>query len=240
MDVVHRHATCTSTNDLAKELLLAGIKSGTTVRADTQTLGRGRSGRSWISNCGGLYFSIILRNIQSALAYRACFIAAQVLHQSFDNLGAKTLIKWPNDILFADKSRKKVCGILVEAIQNGTNSGLVVGVGINVRATPNPHENAGFLTDACPSLTIDTLFTQIEPKLFQQLMQIDNDQTFNDTLDYLRVHSATLNRRLKYEHNGQYHEGLAVDIAKDGALIIQPDTGERIKLYAGETHIINA
>ena len=47
-----------STNDLAKELAGKGVEEGTLVIAETQTHGKGRLGRRWISPRGGIWFSV--------------------------------------------------------------------------------------------------------------------------------------------------------------------------------------
>ena len=49
-----------STNTETKVLLAEGETEGLIVVAHTQTSGRGRRGRPWLSPLGGLYFSIIL------------------------------------------------------------------------------------------------------------------------------------------------------------------------------------
>jgi len=59
---IHYFETIGSTNDGALALSKSGAEDGTLVVADSQTSGRGRAGRRWITNAGtGLAFSIILR-----------------------------------------------------------------------------------------------------------------------------------------------------------------------------------
>lgn len=50
-----------STNIIAKELAEDDAKEGVVVIAKTQTRGRGRRGKKWISPRGGIWMSIILR-----------------------------------------------------------------------------------------------------------------------------------------------------------------------------------
>ena len=54
-----------STNDVALRLAEDGAQDGTIVLAAAQTAGRGRRGREWFSPVGGLYFSVIMRGLQS-------------------------------------------------------------------------------------------------------------------------------------------------------------------------------
>src|SRR5512140_1024157 len=66
LNVVHLAETA-STNDEALHLARHGAPAGTLVIAETQTAGRGRKGRRWISPPGsGLYFSLIMRPVQPA------------------------------------------------------------------------------------------------------------------------------------------------------------------------------
>src|SRR3974390_2913549 len=52
----------TSTNDVIEKLARDGVKEGVVVFAESQTRGRGRLGRKWVSPAkGGLWFSVLLR-----------------------------------------------------------------------------------------------------------------------------------------------------------------------------------
>ena len=121
----------TSTNDVAKELAIKGAKEGTTVIAETQSRGRGRLGRKWVSPEGGIWFSIILRpKVDPEDALKLTLIAAAVVAKVIDDMfKLKAEVKWPNDIII---NGKKVCGILTEMITKGNMVDFVViGVGIN-------------------------------------------------------------------------------------------------------------
>jgi len=86
-----------STNQWAKELAMYGADEGTIVTAETQTEGRGRFGREWISPTGGLWFSVILRpNSRPAEIVKLTFVAglavAKVLGNFF-NLKVETKLE---------------------------------------------------------------------------------------------------------------------------------------------------
>src|SRR6267142_5468761 len=105
-----RFDSVSSTNDVARELALAGASEGLCVIAREQTAGRGRQGRSWSSPPGeGLYMSLILRPeiraAESAIITLAAAVAvAETLKLDFQ---VSVDIKWPNDIL---ASGRKICG----------------------------------------------------------------------------------------------------------------------------------
>ena len=137
--IVHRRERVDSTNDVARELALAGAGHGTAVVAGEQTRGRGTKGRAWHSPPGlGLYASFILRGpaggpvpflhllpLTAGLAASDAVLAAA---------GAAVRLKWPNDLVH---DGKKLGGILSEGVSGGPSGDFaVVGVGINVDHGP--------------------------------------------------------------------------------------------------------
>ena len=131
----------------------AGAGEGTLVIADRQTAGRGRLGRSWISEPGvGLYFSLILRPLtppeRSAVLTLA--VGLGVARGLAEASGAVFDIRWPNDVLL---NERKCCGILVETAADARSLRYaVVGIGINVNQPSMPEEIASIAT----SLHIET------------------------------------------------------------------------------------
>ncbi|HIH71231.1 MAG TPA: biotin--[acetyl-CoA-carboxylase] ligase, partial [Methanothermobacter thermautotrophicus] len=103
-----------STNNVAKRMAEDGATEGTVVIAKTQSRGRGRRGKPWISPQGGIWMSIILRpEVHPSRAPLLTLVAGVAVARTLrDECGLDVGIKWPNDILIGDK---KVCGILTEA-----------------------------------------------------------------------------------------------------------------------------
>jgi len=102
------------------------------IMAQVQTAGKGRKGRRWSSETGGLYFTVILKPVAPELEKLSSLtqIMAISVCKAVRKLGAKAYLKWPNDVLYKGK---KFCGILSEAVMNGANfKGLVIGVGVNI------------------------------------------------------------------------------------------------------------
>ena len=134
----HR-AACASTNAALKEI--AGrSRAGTTIVTDEQTNGRGRLGRTWLSEPRlDLTFSVLLRpRVVPAkghlLALATGVAVAEVLEQRF-GLEGQVSLKWPNDVFLAGK---KVCGILLEASADADRIlWAVAGVGLNVNSEPS-------------------------------------------------------------------------------------------------------
>lgn len=128
-----------STNDAALAWAAEGAPDLALVCADEQTSGRGRSGRRWFTPPGAaLAFSLILgvRPGEEGLLSRFTALGALAVCETLDGLGLPAQVKWPNDVLVG---RRKVCGVLAEAVWLGERvDRVVVGVGINVSAESVP------------------------------------------------------------------------------------------------------
>jgi BirA family biotin operon repressor/biotin-[acetyl-CoA-carboxylase] ligase len=137
--------TIGSTNDVAATLAPGPSSEGTVVFADAQTAGRGRRGRDWFSPpASGLYVSVVLSPDRAphesrGRATRLVTLAAGVaLAEAIDTItGLPVDVKWPNDLYIA---RRKLAGVLAEAVGNGPADRIVLGYGINVGPMSYPPE----------------------------------------------------------------------------------------------------
>ena len=129
-----------STQTLAKNLAQDHAPSGTLVWAAQQSAGRGRMERTWSSQKGGLYFSLILRPPfpPSQLAKLSLASAHAISRAISHATGITTKINPPNDVYAKQGSHwKKLAGILAEAAGNEkTIDWLIVGIGVNVNNPP--------------------------------------------------------------------------------------------------------
>jgi BirA family biotin operon repressor/biotin-[acetyl-CoA-carboxylase] ligase len=114
------------------------------VLAETQSAGRGRRGRSWLSPPGlNLYLSCLKRFDAGFAALSGLSLALGVIVlRALDRLGvAGAGLKWPNDLL---SEQGKLGGILVEL--SGEYQGpcaAVIGIGLNLRLTEALRAQAG-------------------------------------------------------------------------------------------------
>jgi BirA family biotin operon repressor/biotin-[acetyl-CoA-carboxylase] ligase len=167
----------TSTNDEARRLASLGEKEGTVVIAATQTKGKGRLGRRWISPPGGLYISIILKPYVSMqrLPLITMFTAVAIARTIRGLAKIEAEIKWPNDIVISDK---KVGGILCEASKRT----IIVGIGLNLNT------NLGLL----PSI----LKKQVTSIKFETGAIVDRDRVIKILLEeFDRLYRDFLHRR---------------------------------------------
>ena len=103
------------------------------VLAKTQSQGRGSSNRSWYSPEGNIYVSFGVKKNQrlsSTFSYLPLRVGKIVHDFLQDKYGINCYIKWPNDIYFGCK---KLCGILCESFVQGDISGVIIGIGVNVK-----------------------------------------------------------------------------------------------------------
>ncbi|MBM3708930.1 MAG: biotin--[acetyl-CoA-carboxylase] ligase [Actinobacteria bacterium] len=110
--------------------------NGTIIIAETQTEGKGRFDRKWISPPGGLWFSIILQpetglDIFSKITLLGAAVLVEIIADDYLSLEESRFlyVKWPNDIYYKDK---KLAGILAESEKVDNKNYLIAGIGINV------------------------------------------------------------------------------------------------------------
>ena len=122
-----------STNGTALRFIKSNIVNGV-ITSETQKKGRGQYGKNWISNKGNLFMSIFFPIKNEINLKRLSKINLKIIKNIFlKNIGIKTTVKYPNDILIKNK---KVCGILQEIIQNKNKKILIIGIGINIINSP--------------------------------------------------------------------------------------------------------
>ena len=138
---------------------LATAEDLSMVLAESQSAGRGRRGRGWLSPPGlNIYLSCLKRFQPGFAALSGLSLAIGVIVlRALDELGIPGVgLKWPNDVLAASDGdvRGKLAGILVEL--SGEPLGpcaAVVGIGLNLRLTPALHRQAGQPTCDLASLS---------------------------------------------------------------------------------------
>jgi len=222
-------AEADSTNAEALRLAAGGEPSGTVVVADAQSAGRGRLGRSWWAEPGGsLLASWLIRpelaaDRWPALTLVAGLAAARALIAS---AGIEVRLKWPNDLLIQGR---KLGGLLAEADGRGA---LVVGLGVNVRQTEFPDEIAGIATSvvAAGGRLVERSWV-LAATLSSFGARMHHPEA---ALDEYRGLCDTLGREVRVERVGSEPvEGIAHDVAPNGALIVEAESG-RVSVSAGD------
>ena len=165
----------TSTNDVIEKLARDNVPEGAVVFAESQTRGRGRLGRKWMSPARkGLWFSILLRPaMRPATVTQLTIAAATGLFRAIRaQTGITPEIKWPNDILIHGK---KIAGILTElSAELDKVKYVILGLGIDVNITTA--EFPAELRKLATSLRIETGRLQNRADLAIKILQeLDRD-----------------------------------------------------------------
>ena len=135
---VLRFQRVTSTMDVAWQLAEADAPHGMAVAAQTQTAGRGRFSRQWLSGEGDcLLISVLLRPQPETVPLLSIAGALAAADSVRALTGLACAFKWPNDVLL---NGRKVCGTLTEVRADADGVvAAVLGVGLNVNLRPDEH-----------------------------------------------------------------------------------------------------
>jgi BirA family transcriptional regulator, biotin operon repressor / biotin---[acetyl-CoA-carboxylase] ligase len=213
------------------DLLSRGGPEGQVLVAESQTAGRGRMGRSWVSSAGAsLTFSVLLRPVSVPAARRGwlpLLTGISVARAARDVSGVAAVLKWPNDVLVG---ARKLAGILAE--QSGDL--VVIGIGLNV-ATPADELPVSPSGLPATSLLVEGASVSREALLARILRELERRYAaFRDDPDPARAGllaeyrelCATLGRPVRVElPGGGVLAGAAGDIDADGRLLVAPDSG---------------
>lgn len=237
------HEKVDSTNVKAKILARQGASEGTVLVADSQTGGRGRMGRAWVSPPGAnLYFSVVLRPpVPPSRLSQIPLLAAAAIHQALDSSveGIVAMIKWPNDILIGGR---KVCGILCEMeTEPDMTHFVIVGIGINVNLENIPAE----IGDIATSLFLESgnehsradilsaILNCFEP-LYDRWLEADD---LRDVLPYLERYAWLKDRDVTVEQYRSTLAGRVRGLTGTGELLLEAQNGRVHVVSSGEAHI---
>ncbi len=204
--------------------------------AERQTAGRGRLGRSFSSDGGGLYMTLLLkRKMDAEDALKLTVTAAVCVRRALKRLRAPEVgIKWVNDI-FLDG--KKLAGILCEGAcdEFGKITHAVLGIGLNIF----PPSDAG-LSDIATALSEhmeavpskELLAAFITEEIYLAL-----DESFSDVLSEYKKHSVLIGRDVRVVKLSREYPARVLDIDDKGALVLLLDGGEIEHLGTGEVSV---
>ncbi|HEX2011936.1 MAG TPA: biotin--[acetyl-CoA-carboxylase] ligase [Roseateles sp.] len=200
--------------------------------AEHQTHGRGRMGRSWFATPGAsLTFSLSLPMAPGDWSGLSLVVGC-ALADALEPPGAaapRLQLKWPNDIWL---DGRKLGGVLIETVPAGEQRMVVVGVGLNVLASPQsspagqageaPYYNTGFasLSELDPTLDAPAVLARVARPLIQALLGFRQGgfaawAAAYARRDFLRGRNVTAGAL----------EGLAQGVNAQGELLLQTATG---------------
>jgi BirA family biotin operon repressor/biotin-[acetyl-CoA-carboxylase] ligase len=230
----------TSTNDVIEKLARDGVKEGAVVFAESQTKGRGRLGRKWISpGRKGLWFSVLLRpDLRPQETTQLMVASATALRRAIQSeTGLHPEIKWPNDIVIGGK---KVAGILTELsaeLDRVRHVILGIGVDVNLVAGEFPPE----LRKLATSLKIESGRAISRAGLATAILrELDFDYAricgggFAEVADEWQEHCKTIGRQVTIQIGERRIRGRAESLDDDGALLLRTDHGRLERITGGD------
>ena len=213
-----------STNDYLKEKRAAMQrgeceKRNYIVTADYQTSGRGTKGRSFLSEEGGVYLSMLTfyQNFKSKDVFLLLAQAAVAVCETLAYYGIESVIKWSNDIYVQDK---KIAGILIENVFCGEGvSSSVIGIGLNVTNTLSSEiKNIATSMREAMGKTYDT--EEVRERL---IMELQKPRSMQEYLSYI----GYMNREVTLILGDERVHGRLIFVDDSGRLHAEIDGEER-------------
>ena len=228
-----------STNDYAKTNFKQ-LKDGAVIMAKTQTHGRGRLCRNWVSKeDGNLYSSFILKDFSwISVPTHLPILCAVVLRRTFVSVVGSDgafLLKWPNDVSYGDG---KISGILIESDVGG----IVVGFGVNISKAPQvPNKKTSCLAQILDKKNMPSpqeflsIFIKLFNKAVVQYEELGIDAFNEEWEKYCRHLNKKVAINEGLDDNTPLKEAVFLGLAKDGGarLKVDGEAKERV-VYYGE------
>lgn len=226
-------ATTPSTNGVVAEAARAGAPEGLVVVAESQTAGRGRLGREWVSPPrAGVTVSVLLRPAVRDTAewgWLPLLTGLAVVSALRARAGLpEASVKWPNDVLVGGD---KVAGVLVEVAAPGA---AVVGLGLNVTTTaaelPADRPASSLALEGATTTDRDTVLRAVlrELELTYERWHVDPERL---RADY-RAACSTLGRAVRMTlSDGSSGAGVAEGVDDAGRLQVR-DSGGGLTAYS--------
>jgi BirA family transcriptional regulator, biotin operon repressor / biotin---[acetyl-CoA-carboxylase] ligase len=231
---IEQVAEIDSTNEACRLRALAGEGDGLVIRADRQTAGRGRRGRSWTSPAGNLYASLLLRPSRptaeaAALGFAAVTAMGDVA-QALLPRAAEVRHKWPNDLLI---NGRKTSGLLLEA-QPGF---VVLGIGVNIASHPAdmPYPATDLLAEGAAPIAPQALLERFLAA-FGPLYETWEADGFSALLPAWRRRAAGLGAPIEVRLERETLSGTFRELEPDGTLCLVLSDGTERRIAAGDVY----
>lgn len=225
---VYVYDSCTSSLDRAWELIRQDrMNFGDSVICFSQSRGRGRMGREWVSCKGNIMAAWMIpcpddhgvnRNLIS-------LIMGLTIKRAMLNLGVVLSLKWPNDLIYGDK---KAGGILIEE----RNNILVAGIGINLASCPEGSRMRE-QSQTEPGSLDGCLTNGNQAELWARLVYFAHF-CYEDTLcnfsliDFIHEINSNLwmmGKSISVESGGHLIEGILTGVGEKGEILVEQPGG---------------
>ena len=230
------HATVGSTNAEALARARAGDSGPLWITAQRQTAGRGRRGRTWVSEPGNLYATLLLTDpAPLERSAELSFVAALAVHDAITELApvlaGRLALKWPNDVLV---DGAKVAGILLES-EGGRPFAVAVGIGVNCAHHPDVTSYPAIdLASAGAPTAPERLFAALSRAMLTRLTQWDRARGFAAIRADWLARAAGVGEPMRVALAERELEGRFEAIDRAGHLVLRLGDGSLASIPAGD------
>lgn len=215
----------------------AGHAGNLWVVADQQTAGKGRRGRTWVSESGNLFASLLYGiDCDLAAAAQLSFVTALAVRDTVADIlqsSAQVTCKWPNDVLIRGK---KISGILLESAGRGgaVPSHVVIGIGVNVRHHPSEvlYPTTSLKAEGVGNADTEQVMARLVASMEYWLGEW-KVRGFEGIARAWKAHAQGLGKEIMVRLPNEEVSGKFIDLDETGALILDV-AGERRHITAGD------
>jgi len=221
---------------------LPTLAAPTLLVARSQTAGRGRAGRSWLSAPGkSLTFSLAWKFSLPVHALVGLPLAVGVaIAESLAMFNVQVRLKWPNDVLHEGR---KLAGILIESAAAGhvphDASWAVIGIGINMALSESMSAEIGRPVASIPwlaELDQDMLMATLASGLAEALVQFEHEGLGAFTPRWNTLHAYAGQSVMILDNGRMQQEGVAVGVDDIGRFLLDTPAG-RQAVMAGDVSL---
>lgn len=220
-----------STNSFLKELNKdSSLENFTIVVTKNQQKGRGQREANWYSEpFKNLTFSILVNKLKLKTneAKYINFAVSLAIFKVLETYKIRNLfIKWPNDIMSANK---KICGILIEnSLSNNKINNSIIGIGLNVNQVnfPNLERVSSLKNILGYELNLDDLLIDLIKQLKFQFELLNKKLFSNLENEYLAVLYKKDTPSMFKTEKGITFLGKIIGIATNGNLLVENENNE--------------
>ena len=236
-----------STNEEVKRQGALGAPNGLVVIAESQTAGKGRIGRQWLSQKGcGIWMSFLIRtNLKPHEIAPVTLVTALACNDMIRRtLQIDSYVKWPNDIV-ADG--KKLAGILTEMVPVCNEKGeyevdyVVAGVGINIRTTEFPKDlrdkATSVLLQGCQNINRNRLIAEFGNSFERYFNIFEKDRNLSGLKKEYENVLINRNREVLITAYDEPRKCIATGINDQGELLVRYENGETDAIRVGEVSV---
>lgn len=198
------------------------------VVAKRQLSGKGTKGRSFVSEEGGLYITIMrhYQNFKAENAFKIMVNSCVAVCKTLEIFGIHPQIRWANDILV---DGRKICGTLIENTFSGENvSRSIVGMGINI----NNSIPSNLAEIAVSVAEITGKSTPVEDVFKVLIKNLEKEYKTEDYKGYM----SWLGNRVLVKTADSEKEVTALDITPNGLLKVNSD-GKILQISSAEVSL---